>query len=181
MEEFFKEADANQDGNLNEDEFIVFRKKITDMQAMMNGEGVTIPEDTDRKIWQRTNEYFSDHDGVTMMDLGKSLKTFGTFAMKPDSKYRIWYFEGLYGRAECMRLLLTHANIGWEDMPVKLGDWGMLKPCVPGQSLPLIEMQNGHLKGGATRATMRYLSLTFGYYPDDPMQAQQCDMIVDAF
>lgn len=51
LEELFNEADANQDGNLNEDEFIVFRKKLTDMQAMMNGEGVTIPEDIDRQIW----------------------------------------------------------------------------------------------------------------------------------
>jgi hypothetical protein len=116
-----------------------------------------------------------------MEDLGKTLMTFRTFGMKPESKYRIWYFEGMYGRAEVIRLLLDHANVPYEDLGVKLGDWGMLKPMVPGQSLPLIEMQNGHLKGGATRATMRYLSLTYGYYPDDPMQAQQCDMIVDAF
>lgn len=148
---------------------------------MMNGEGVSIPEDLDRKIWQKTNEHFSDHDGVTMEDLGKTLATFKTFSMKPESKYRIWYFGGMYGRAEVFRLLLTHAGIPWEDLPVNSANWGMLKPMAPGGSLPLLEMQNGHLKGGATRATMRYLSLTYGYYPDDPMQAQQCDMIVDAF
>ena len=160
--------------------FIVFRKKITDMQAQMNGEGVTIPDDIDRKIWQQTNEHFSDHDGVTMEDLGKSLATFKTFGMKPESKYRIWYFQ-MYGRGEPMRLLLTHAGIPWEDMTVTNPEWGMLKPMAPGNSLPLVEMQNGSMKGGATRATMRFFSLTYGYYPEDPMQAQQCDMIVDAF
>lgn len=37
------------------------------------------------------------------------------------------------------------------------------------------------LKSGATRATVRYLGLKYGYYPEDPMRAQECDMIVDGF
>ena len=54
MEEFkkmFEKADADADGALNEDEFIAFRKMFTDMQAMANGEGVTIPENLDRVAW----------------------------------------------------------------------------------------------------------------------------------
>lgn len=77
--------------------------------------------------------------------------------------------------------MLTHAGLAWEDMGVKMGDWGLVKGMVPGGSLPLIEMPNGAMKGGATRAVIRFLALTYGYYPDDPMQAQQCDMITDAF
>jgi hypothetical protein len=50
--------------------------------------------------------------------------TLRTFAMKPESKYRIWYFEGMYGRGEPIRLLLSHANQGWEDLGVKMPEWG---------------------------------------------------------
>jgi hypothetical protein len=102
--------------------------------------------------------------------------------MKPESKYRIWYFEGLYGRAEPIRQLLTHAGVAFEDMGLDfIKTWPMVKSSTPGGTLPLIEMQNGVLKGGATRATMRYLAHMYGYQPEDPMQAQQCDMIIDAY
>ena len=37
------------------------------------------------------------------------------------------------------------------------------------------------MKGGATRAMVRYLGIKHGYYPMDPLRAQECDMIVDAF
>lgn len=37
------------------------------------------------------------------------------------------------------------------------------------------------MKGGSTRAAVRYLCLKYGYYPDDPMRAQECDMITDAY
>lgn len=32
--------------------------------------------------------------------------------MRPGAMYRIWYFE-FYGRAEAIRLMLTHAGIDW--------------------------------------------------------------------
>jgi len=112
----FTASDADGDGFLNEDEFIVFRKKVTDIQAQMNGEGVTLPEDVDRKIWQLSREYFTEGAGFSMDDLSKTIHTFRTFGMSPEPKYRIWYFEGLYGRAEPIRLLLTHAGIPWEDL-----------------------------------------------------------------
>lgn len=52
---------------------------------------------------------------------------------------------------------------------------------VQGGTLPQIEMPDGSMKGGATRAVMRLLGQTYGYYPQDPLEAQQCDMIVDGF
>ena len=106
-----------------------------------------------------------------MDDLMKIFKIFGELNMKPESQIRVWYFGGMYGRAEPIRLLLTHAGIPWEDMSIKSSDWSNLKPMVPGNSLPLIEMKDGSMKGGATRAVVRFLSQKHGYYPDDPMQA----------
>ena len=177
----FAKADADGDGALNEDEFIAFRKMFTDYQAAVNGDGVNIPEDLDRVAWSRLNATFPDHENVVHDDLMKIFKTFGELGPKPETEVRVWYFAGMYGRAEPIRLLLTHAGIPWEDIGVQMGDWPHLKRMVPGGSLPLVEMKDGSMKGGATRAVVRFFSLKHGYYPDDPMQAQQCDMIVDAF
>ena len=71
------------------------------------------------------------------------IKIFATLQPQPATQFRVWYFEGLYGRAEPMRLLLTHANCVWEDVNVKMGDWAHLKPMVPGGSLPLLEKADG--------------------------------------
>ena len=65
MGKLFAASDADGDGVLNEDEFIVFRKGVTDMQAKMNGEGVTIPEDIDRNIWKKSVEHFGGN-GLSM-------------------------------------------------------------------------------------------------------------------
>ena len=64
FEKMFKKADANGDGNLNENEFIAFRKLVTDYQAVTIGEGDTIPEDLDRVSYQRMNDIFKDHPGI---------------------------------------------------------------------------------------------------------------------
>ena len=37
------------------------------------------------------------------------------------------------------------------------------------------------MKGGSTRATFRYLAQKHGYYPMDPLRAQEADMIVDSY
>ena len=52
---------------------------------------------------------------------------------------------------------------------------------MPGNGLPQLQGKDGVMKGGATRAAVRYLGLKYGYYPDDPMRAQECDMITDAY
>lgn len=61
---------------------------------------------------------FTDHEGIVMQDLQNIFKIFGTHQMKQESQFRVWYFGGLYGRAEPIRLLLSHANVGWEDVIV---------------------------------------------------------------
>ena len=101
----------------------------------------------------------------------KALGVLGALAMKPETEYRIWYFKNIYGRAEVMRLLLTHKGICWEEFCVEPSDWPHLKPLVCGGGLPQLECKDSSIKGGATKATVRYLGLCYGYYPDDPMQA----------
>ena len=107
-----------------------------------------------------------------MDDLKNIFKIFGTHQPAPQTQFRVWYFEGLYGRGEPLRLLLTHANQVWEDVNVKMADWAHLKAMLPGGTLPLLEAADGSVKGGATRAVVRWLSHKFGYYPEDPMAAQ---------
>ena len=60
-------------------------------------------------------------------------------------------------------------------------DWVNLKAAMPGGTLPGLETQDGAIKAGATRATSRFIALKYGYYPEDPMRAQECDMLVDGF
>lgn len=98
-------------------------------------------------------------------------------------EYKIWYFAGFYGRAEGIRLLLTHAGVSFEENPLTLAEWPNIKPTMPfhSKTLPAIEGKDGSMHGGATRATVRYLALKYGYYPENPMQAQECDMITDYF
>ena len=93
----------------------------------MNGEATTLPEALDTIAYNRMNDFWNDYDGIKQEDLMKTMKIFGSLSMKPELHCRVWYFEGLYGRAEPMRLLLTHANIPWEDVSVKMNDWPHLK------------------------------------------------------
>ena len=59
--------------------------------------------------------------------------------------------------------------------------WPEIKPTVSGGVLPQWEHRDGTFKGGQARSVMRFLGLKYGYYPDDPLRAQECDMIVDGY
>lgn len=52
------------------------------------------------------------------------------------------YFNG-YGRAECIRMLLTHAKREFVDKRVEMEEFVKLKPSLPAGSLPVFKQAGG--------------------------------------
>ncbi|KAA0193351.1 Glutathione transferase sigma class, partial [Fasciolopsis buskii] len=51
----------------------------------------------------------------------------------------LWYFK-FRGRAEPIRLLLTCAGIPFEDHHIPLDQWPKIKPTIPGNRLPILDV-----------------------------------------
>ena len=90
------------------------------------------------------------------------------------------YFD-LGGRAEAMRLLLTHAKVDFEDR--RLADPAFMEfkasdACPTGQ-LPVFITDEGKSLN-QTVAILRYLGSKHGYIPDDLMARYYCDNAVDS-
>ena len=80
MAKWFGESDADQDGMLNVDEFLVFRKKFTDAQVAMAGGSAVLTEEEDRAAWAATNTLDTSYEGLTMIDFMKVFKVMGELA-----------------------------------------------------------------------------------------------------
>ena len=93
-------------------------------------------------------------------------------------EYKFYYF-GLHARGEPIRMLLAHAGADWEDVRVTFEEWPQLKPSMPNGQVPCLEV-NGK-KMGQSNSILRYIGMKLGYYPEDPMQAYESDMLSDAF
>lgn len=94
-------------------------------------------------------------------------------------KITVHYFDGC-GRAEALRMMLNHAGVEFEDHRFGFDTWPSLKAGMAGNSVPNIEYPDG-TKIGATNAMMRMVGAKHGYYPEDPMQAYQCDFLSDLY
>eukprot|EP00347_Sterkiella_histriomuscorum_P020792 403336443 len=98
--------------------------------------------------------------------------------MAESNNYKVHYFAG-FGRAEPIRMLLTHAKANWEDvhydnpLPAEVKTSGILEF---GQ-MPVVEL-NGKFYS-QSKATLRALGKIHGYYPEDAYEAYQVDSIMD--
>ena len=92
-------------------------------------------------------------------------------------QYKVYYFP-LNGRAGAIRALLAHAEADWQNEVVEFNAWPALKPTMPNAHLPCLELEDG-TKMGESIHILRYLGAKHGYYPDDPLQAQQADEIIE--
>ena len=85
------------------------------------------------------------------------------------NEYTFYYFN-LYVRGEGVRMLLNHAGVPFEDKRVEFPDWPALKPTMPGNQLPALQLKDGRLLG-QSKAILRFVGMKHGYYPDDPVEA----------
>ena len=88
------------------------------------------------------------------------------------------YFD-LYGRAEPMRMLLTHAQVQFEDKRISQEEFVQMKEsgALPSGQVPLWE-DNGR-QVNQTAAILRLLGKQHGYYSMDPMEGYNADWAVD--
>eukprot|EP00347_Sterkiella_histriomuscorum_P004698 403359449 len=93
--------------------------------------------------------------------------------------YKVHYFPG-YGRAEAMRMLMSHAGIQYGEQNYNFPDLPELKIAgkIEFGQLPVLE-KNGKFYS-QTFSILRYLGQVHGYYPEDPYQAYLADSILDS-
>ena len=94
------------------------------------------------------------------------------------SDIKVIYF-GVYGRAEFIRMLLTHAKVNFEDERLDFAAFGARKAAgeFPNGQIPVV-VHNGKMLNEST-AILRYLGKHFGYYPADAHEAWYADSLVD--
>ena len=92
---------------------------------------------------------------------------------------KLYYFD-IYGRAESIRFLLSHAKVEYEnincggDIMKELKESGKLEF---GQ-VPMLETDGKRFV--QSWAILRYLGRTYGYYPETPELAWKIDSTIDA-
>lgn len=92
---------------------------------------------------------------------------------------KLYYFD-IYGRAEGIRMLLTHAKAEWEDVRIngeKLGELKASGNLEFGQ-VPALEHDGKWL--AQSWSILRYLGKVYGYYPSDAEAAWKVDSTLDA-
>ena len=80
MAQWFGESDADQDGILNADEFLVFRKKFTDAQVAMAGGSAILSAEEDKVAWAGASSIDPSYEGLKMIDFMKVFKVMGELA-----------------------------------------------------------------------------------------------------
>ena len=93
------------------------------------------------------------------------------------STIKLTYFDFDGGRGEIIRLILSMANIDFEDNRVNFEQFGELKPSLPLGSLPTLEIENDIYT--QSNSIARYFGKQAGLYPEDPWQAYLCDETID--
>ena len=93
---------------------------------------------------------------------------------------KLFYFD-IYGRAESIRFLLSHAKVEYENVLIngevlkELKESGKLEF---GQ-VPMLETEDGK-NLVQSWAILRFLGRKYGYYPEDPETAWKIDSTIDA-
>jgi len=79
-------------------------------------------------------------------------------------------------------MLLSHGEIPYVDKIIEFSEWPALKPTMPNGQLPVLQLNGlGGKKLGQSGAILRYLGMNHGYYPDQPLEAQECDEFMDGY
>ena len=93
--------------------------------------------------------------------------------------FKLYYFD-IYGRAEAIRMLLTHAKQDFEDHRISGEQLAELKAegKLEFGQLPMLEHDGKNLV--QSWAILRYLGKLFGYYPESTEEAYKVDSTLDA-
>lgn len=75
--------------------------------------------------------------------------------MESNDNYNLYYFDA-FGRAEPIRLLLSHAGVQFTDTRYERKEWKDNKKSMPGMKLPVLELGDG-TKIGQSISILRFL------------------------
>ena len=90
----------------------------------------------------------------------------------------LYYFD-LYGRGEPMRMLLSHAQVQFDDKRITQEEFITMREdgTLPSGQVPLWEDEGRQLN--QTSAILRLLGKQHGYYSMDPMEGYNADWAVE--
>jgi glutathione S-transferase len=91
---------------------------------------------------------------------------------------KLYYFN-IFGRAESIRFLLSHAKVEYEEVDAGPIMADLKKDKLEFGQVPLLETAEGH-RFVQSWAILRYLGRTYGYYPNDAELAWKIDSTIDA-
>ena len=92
--------------------------------------------------------------------------------------YQLYYFP-IPGRAEASRVVLSLANLDWNDNEINGEEYGRMKHNgdLPWGMVPMLRTPDGVLAESA--AILRYIGTMAGLTPEDPFQAAKVDEFID--
>ena len=93
---------------------------------------------------------------------------------------KVYYFD-IYGKAEPIRMMLTHAKVEFEDVRFNGEQFKEAKESGKFEfgQVPAFETEDGKVLSQSA-AILRYVARTNGYYPEDPMDQWFADSTLDA-
>lgn len=94
----------------------------------------------------------------------------------PTGKPVLVYWD-LCGRGDVVKCLFLAANIDYELDSENANSWPAYKDKCPFGQLPVLK--HGDLVLAQGGAINRYVARLGGLYPTDPIEASQCDMIIE--
>ncbi|OWF48494.1 glutathione S-transferase 1-like [Mizuhopecten yessoensis] len=93
------------------------------------------------------------------------------------NKWKVTYFNGR-GRAESTRIILTEAEVLFEDVRISKEQWDAMKQSTPTHTLPILELDDGTVLSQSP-AILRFLGRKFNMYSDDLMEQYRIDLVMN--
>ncbi|XP_058795323.1 glutathione S-transferase-like [Phymastichus coffea] len=90
--------------------------------------------------------------------------------------YKLMYFN-IKGLGESIRWLFAYAGVDFEDQRVSADEWKALKPTMPFNQLPVLEVDGKRVN--QSTAICRYLAKQFGLAGKDDWENLEIDAIID--
>jgi len=94
----------------------------------------------------------------------------------PSGKPSLIYWA-ISGRADFAKLMMHAGNVEFDLDTENANSWPAYKPETPFGQIPVLK--HGDLTFGQGGAINRYCARLAGLYPDDPVEASKCDMIME--
>ena len=91
---------------------------------------------------------------------------------------KLTYFDFHGGRGEPVRLALSIGNIPFEDERISFQQFGEMKPSLPFNAVPVLEMDG--MTFCQSNAMLRYVGPKAGLWPSEPKDQVVCDEMMGA-